>query len=112
MNLKELSEIKNKLGKVLNDKEVHDVIIFGSFIKGKTKPEDIDIAIISDREKFKIKGFHISVISINDFFKPVGLINTLLREGYSLIRNKSFSEVYGFKNQCLFNYELSDLPAS
>ena len=112
MNLKELSEIKNKLGKVLNDKEVHDVIIFGSFIKGKTKPEDIDIAIISDREKFKIKGFHISVISINDFFKPVGLINTLLREGYSLIRNKSFSEVYGFKNQCLFKYELSDLPAS
>ena len=91
--------------------QTKDAIVIKSTIAG-VKPEDIDIAIISDREKFKIKGFHISVISINDFFKPVGLINTLLREGYSLIRNKSFSEVYGFNNQCLFKYDLSDLPAS
>ncbi|MCR4327795.1 MAG: nucleotidyltransferase domain-containing protein [Nanoarchaeota archaeon] len=91
---------------------VYDVILFGSFVKGKTEPQDIDVAVISDKKIFKFKNYHVSIISLEDFFKPIGLVNTLIREGYSLKKNKPFSEVYGFKNKCLFRYELSDLSAS
>jgi len=112
MNLEELSRIKRKLRSVLKDKEVYDVILFGSFVKGKSVPSDVDVAIISDKKNFSSAGFHISIVSLKDFFTPIGLINTLFREGYSLRKNKSFSEVYGFKNKCLFRYELSDLSSS
>lgn len=113
MNLKELSKIKKDLKEVLKDKEVYDVVLFGSFVKGKVNLNDIDLAIISNK-KFENLGnkFHASFISLDDFFKPIGLMNTLFREGYSLRKNKSFSEVYGFKNKCLFKYELSGLSAS
>ena len=107
-----LLKIKKDLKRILSDKEVYDIIIFGSFVKGKANPSDIDLAIISDKKNFEIKGFHVSVISLIDFFKPVELINTLLREGYSLKRDKSFSESYGFKNKCLFRYELTELSLS
>ena len=112
MNSRELLKIKKKLKSILKDKEVRDVILFGSFVKGKNNPQDIDLAIISDKKNFDLKGFHFSAISLKDFFKPVGLINILFREGYSLKKNKSFSEVYGFKNKCLFKYELLGLSAS
>lgn len=111
-NLKNLSEIKKKLKDVLKDKDVYDVVLFGSFVKGKSSPNDIDLAIISDKNNFDVSGFHISVLSVSYFFKPHNLINTLFREGYSLKKNKSFSEVYGFKNKCLFRYELAHLSAS
>ena len=112
MNSKELSRIKKDFKKILRDNQVYDIILFGSFVKGKLNPQDIDVALITDKDYEKIKGYHTSFISIIDFFKPIGLINTLLREGYSLKKNKAFSEIYGFRNRCLFRYELSDLSAS
>ena len=112
MNLKNLSEVKKKLKIVLREKEVYDVVLFGSFVKGKSMPKDIDVAIISEKKNFVLKGFHVSILSVSDFFKPLSLVNTLFREGYSLKKNKSFAEVYGFKNKCLFRYELKNLSAS
>jgi predicted nucleotidyltransferase len=113
MNSKELLIIKKDLREILKDKEVYDIILFGSFVKGKANPKDIDVAIISNKKFDNLgKKFHASFISLDDFFKPIGLMNTLFREGYSLRKNKSFSEVYGFKNKCLFKYELSGLSAS
>jgi len=112
MNLKSLSEIKKKFKDILKDKEVYDIVLFGSFVKGNSFPRDIDVAIISEKKDFKLSGFHISILSIGDFFKPLSLVNTLFREGYSLKNNKFFSEVYGFKNKCLFKYALTNLSAS
>ena len=63
MNSKILLQVKNKLKKYLRDKEILDIVIFGSAIKGKLSPRDIDIAIISeDIINFDIAGFHISVL--------------------------------------------------
>ena len=68
MNSKILS-IKNKLKKYLKDRDILDVIVFGSVVKGKAMPNDIDIAIISNKEmKISIKGFHISLLKSEDFF--------------------------------------------
>ena len=106
--------IKNKLKEYLKDKDILDIIVFGSFIKGKADAKDIDIAIISEKSLIlNLKGFHISIIKPQDFFiNHPSLINTLLREGFSLKNNKSFSEIYSFSNKVLFAYKLENLNAS
>lgn len=114
MNFKILSYIRNKLKKELKDKEILDIIAFGSIVKGKEKPNDIDIAIISNKHiSLNNPNFHVSLIKPEDFFvNPPALINTLFREGYSLKNRKPFSELYNFSNKVLFKYELSSLNPS
>ena len=71
-----LSLIKNKLKNLFSDKKVIDIILFGSAIKGKLIPGDVDIAAILYEKPSKeflekinsIKGFHISVITAKEFF--------------------------------------------
>jgi predicted nucleotidyltransferase len=115
MSLMTLSSIKKDLKKLLTDKKVYDVILFGSFIKGKSLPADIDVALITDlKEDFELEGYHISLVSPTDFFSKnvPSVITTLFKEGYSLKKNQFFSENYGFANTCLFNYELKSLNNS
>lgn len=108
-----ISWVKNKLKKYLNDKDILDIIVFGSAVKGKENPGDVDIAIITGKEfKIDLSGFHVSVLKPEDFFKTVSLSHTLLREGYSLKNEKSFSEMYKFSNKVLFKYELISLNPS
>src|SRR3989339_606432 len=83
MNSKELLTIKKKFKDILKDKQVYDVVLFGSFVKGKIVPRDIDVVILSDKNNFNVDGFHISVLN-----------------------------VYDFNNVCLFKYDLSGLSAS
>lgn len=107
-------KIKTKLKKLLKNKEILDIVIFGSLTKGKPNPKDIDIALITSQKRIEeIPNFHISIITPEEFItSPPTLINTLLREGYSLKYNKAFSEKYNYKNRCLFKYELTTLNPS
>lgn len=113
MNSKILS-IKNKLGKYLKDKNVLDIIVFGSLMKGKTSPNDIDIAIITKEDiNVNIPNFHISLLKPEDFFiNPPSIVHTLLREGYSLKNERPFCQIYKFSNKVLFKYELTNLKLS
>ena len=112
MNLKNLSSIKNKLKKYLKDKEILDIIVFGSAVKGKNFPRDIDIAVITNKQ-IEISGFHTSVIRPEDFFvNPPSIVHALLREGYSIKNKCSFSQIYKFTNKVLFRYELVNLKSS
>jgi len=118
MALKNLSKIKNELKGLFQHKEILDLIIFGSFVKNKPNPNDIDIALIVkdksiDKSLLDNKNYHFSLISIDDFFKnSISLTNTLFREGYSLKHNKNFSELFNFANKVLFSYELLNLSNS
>ncbi len=114
MNSKSLLLIKNKLKKYLRDKNILDIIIFGSFIKGKSLPGDIDIAVIcKEKKSLDIAGFHVSVLGVEDFFVKVpSVVHTLFREGYSLKYKRAFSENYKFVGKALFKYELSGLKPS
>jgi predicted nucleotidyltransferase len=115
MNSKTLSQIKNKLKTLLKNKEILDIILFGSVVKGKSKPNDLDIALITDKEiTQKIKDFHTSLISPREIFSknPPSIINTLLREGYSLKHNKPLAETLKFNNKILFTYTLTNLSPS
>lgn len=113
MNSKILSQIKTKLKKHLADKEILDIILFGSFAKGSETFNDIDIVFITDKKINLDDKFHLTTLSPKDFFTKIPtLINTLLREGYSLKHKKNFSEIYGFSPFSLFNYDLSKLTPS
>ena len=112
MSSKILLLIKNKLKNYLKDKEILDIIVFGSAIKGKTLHRDIDIAIITNK-KIAIEGFHVSLLKPEEFFiNPPRIIHTLFREGFSLKKNKFFSDIYNFSNKVLFKYELTKLSPS
>jgi len=98
-------------------KEIIDIVVFGSFVKGKILPKDIDICIIF-REKIneeinktlrKEVEVHISSLLIDNFFsKPHSLAKTLLREGISLVNKKNLSENLGFFQHVLYYYSLKD----
>lgn len=114
MNSKTLTSIKTKLGKHLKNEKILDIILFGSFAKGNENPSDIDLAFIT-KEKIKLDdpNLHIAILSPEDFFNnPPTLINTLLREGYSLKNNKPFAKSFNFSSKTLFNYKLSSLNPS
>lgn len=114
MNSKTLALIKNKLKKYLKDKEVLDIILFGSFTKGNENPSDIDVAFITEKDiETDSLNFHVAVLTPKDFFgKPPLLVNTLLREGYSIKHNKPFAKLFNFTSNVLFNYNLSSLTPS
>jgi len=111
MNSKKLQQIKNKLNNYLKDKEILDIILFGSFVKGKAVPNDIDIAFVTNKNiNPKIKNFHISIIKPSEFFHKIPtLATTLLKEGYSIKNKKTLAENLKFKNKTLFNYSLTSL---
>ncbi|HIJ14355.1 TPA: nucleotidyltransferase domain-containing protein [Candidatus Woesearchaeota archaeon] len=101
----------NHLSKIKINKSIVDAVVFGSYIKGKEVPRDIDIALITDDPGANLDfKAHISRLTPREFFNPkTSLANTLVKEGYSL-RNKMFvSEAWGFKNRVMFSYDLSGL---
>ena len=102
-------------------KEIVDIVIFGSFVKGKILPRDIDVCIIF-REKInielnKIAGesfgkdleVHVSSLTVDNFFSKLhSLAKTLLKEGISLISKKGLSESLGFSQSVLYSYSLRE----
>ncbi|MBS3066287.1 nucleotidyltransferase domain-containing protein [Candidatus Pacearchaeota archaeon] len=120
MDLKNIQRLKSSLNEITKNKNVLDVILFGSFIKGKLNSNDIDIAIISETGKLNIdltsskyQNFHFSIISIENFFLThISLVNTIFREGYSIKYDKPFSELFKFSSKILFSYELKALKNS
>ena len=107
---------KNIKSKIKKFTEVDDVILFGSVVRGKDKPSDIDIMII-----FKSKVDKEVEYSIGKLFDvPVSIVSktkksvldsafdareSILFEGKSLISGKILSEKYGFSSLGMFKYD-------
>ena len=122
--LKKLSKyLKGKL-KGIDLTEIADIFLFGSAVKGKEFPRDIDICIIF-REKIskkmieniedRLKDFnvHISSLIVDNFFsKSHSLIKTLLLEGVSILNGKPLIQNFNFSSYVLYSYNLSELKAS
>jgi predicted nucleotidyltransferase len=110
-----------KLKSLLSSKEIIDIIIFGSAVKGKVIPRDIDIAVIChtkpskqlQKKLAKLKGFHVSILTVKDFFtRPAPFITALFAEGYSIKNKKPLAEHFGFLNRVMYCYDLSSLAPS
>ena len=108
---------------------VFDILLYGSAVKGKGTPRDIDIVIIlkkADKEEYfnlpyefktmlddtdidaDVKG-----IRIEELFDPNTLSReNILIEGYSLIHEKFLHEILGFSSYSLFIYNLDGMSNS
>jgi len=110
-----------------SDKCIWDIVIYGSMIRGKENPEDVDAAvIISEKKSFAFKlelaqklrqslkfqnfKFDVKVVDFNDFQDSNFLARQgIILEGFSITQGKFLSEIFGFKQYCIFKYGIQNL---
>lgn len=123
-NTKFLSDIKTFYKK--NEREVIDIILFGSTIKGKLRPSDVDLLIIYKSKdnlelnyqlKKQLERYKLNIQITSKTYSNIFKINfkvreSILSEGYSLINNLFIGESLGYSNLKLFKYELKNLNKS
>lgn len=122
--LKNLSKYLKKKIEGLDLSEVADIFLFGSAVRGKEFPKDIDICVVFRKKIIRETidaitkrlgklNVHISSLSIDNFFKrPHSLIKTVLVEGKSILTSKIFIQNFGFSSYVLYSYNLSKLKLS
>lgn len=122
-NSLKLLELKSK--KYQKNKEIFDIILYGSFARRKRKVNDIDILFIFyklplekrlaviqgfKKETIEIKSLDVKSINLDELFSESFLAKQgILVEGISLIRKKPFSERLGFAGFGLFSYKTKNL---
>lgn len=116
-----LAELKKNLRKILRKYDIiKDIIIFGSFVKGRDNPKDIDLAFIVKKKNTKlvplikkeigINKAHLDFITVDDVFSPLFL--SLINEGYSIKKNKFLRNVLNIRPMRLYAYDLKHLDKS
>ncbi|HIH42201.1 TPA: nucleotidyltransferase domain-containing protein [Candidatus Woesearchaeota archaeon] len=116
-----MKQLAKKLRKLLNDKDINDLIVFGSIAKNNLDAHDIDVAVISDKEidrqqlALEIKNIakkqvDLQIISLKDYDKFIWI--TLIREGYSIKHDRYLHEIYRIQPMMLYRYELKQLTPS
>ena len=116
-----MKQLAKKLRKLLNNKDINDLIVFGSVAKNSLDANDIDIAVISDKEidrqqlaldirTIAKKQVDLQIISLKDYDKFIWI--TLIREGYSIRHDKYLHEIYRIQPIMLYKYELKQLTPS
>ena len=107
---------RKKLKKLLN-KNLTDIILFGSFVKDGNA-NDIDIALVIKEKnelietKKNIKNIlkkeaDIQIIDLDSIYSLIWL--TLIKEGFSVKKNKFLAEIYKIKPAVLYKYSLKKL---
>lgn len=99
---------------------IEDIIIFGSFVKDKFQPQDIDIAIITQKRDLSLIGkissqlpkkFDIENLLPSQVYKThVGL--SIISEGFSIKENKFLRDLVGIEPKKIYNYEIRKLTPS
>lgn len=124
--LKFLQSESRKFSKKNN---VFDIVLYGSSVRDKEDPNDIDILLIFVNEKFesrlklvqefkdkiknKLKNLDIKSINLEELFDKNFLAGQgVLIEGISLVHLKPISKSFGFKGYSLFTYSLKNLNNS
>jgi predicted nucleotidyltransferase len=108
----EFKDYQRKLKPLLNRYSIHDIVIFGSLTKGKSHPQDIDIAVISDRKEPKLREeiktvlptADIQFIRWLDIYSPIWSV--LIAEGFSIRHNRYISELHKLNPMVLYKYSL------
>ena len=115
----EWQELKKSLKKLLiKYKEIRDFIIFGSLVKGKYAPKDVDIALVVDKkdislvgeikDQLKIKNLDVEIIEVGEIYQTrLGL--SLMSEGFSIKNNNFLREKLGISPMKLYTYEIKHL---
>lgn len=116
-NSEKFSKLRNNWKKLWKN-EIIDIILFGSSVKGKPIPNDIDICLIFRKEinqkiteeiqKLMGEKYHISTLTIDNFFtNPHSLAKTILLEGTSIITKNPIAENFNLKTKVIYTYDIS-----
>lgn len=111
---------------IANKNDLVDILVFGSVMRGKEKPGDIDILLVfKDKVRLDLQNyfrnkivsfnqpFEVTAVSYKELFSPTFIAHeAFLLEGYSLVNNLSISEGLGFKSFTMIKYDLSGLTKS
>ena len=109
-----------------NKRDILDIILFGSSVRGKEKPEDIDLLLIYKdkiildlsyklRKMIEEHNLKVEIISktYNESFSSTFLARTsILSEGFSITRNNGIAEGFGYSNFMLYKYSLKGFSKS
>lgn len=119
-----LTELKKWLKKYKQDNDIFDIVIYGSIVKGKSTPGDLDLLVIfrngtlrdrlakiqqikkriRTKGKIDIKSVLLEELFQKEFFARSGIF----LEGVSIFDNKPFANKIDFKSSFLFIYNLKD----
>ncbi|MDI6737563.1 MAG: hypothetical protein QME12_03535 [Nanoarchaeota archaeon] len=100
---------------------LEDIIFFGSFVKGKSKPKDMDVALlvcrkdeslINEIEKEILKNLQglkadFTVFTLKEIYSEVWL--SVITSGFSVSRGAFLREAYGIAPCKLYKYALTSL---
>jgi len=93
---------------LLKNSGVIDVIIFGSSVRGKDKPRDLDVCVVWNDKKGKTKKA--IDITYEELFSPSFLAREdILCDGFSLRLNQGVAEAYGYFAFRTFDYQLTNM---
>ncbi len=105
------------------NKEIIDIILFGSVVRGKKYPQDIDLLLLFSRQiddvviskikplltEYKIE---ITEATYADLFSESFLPRDTIFDGISLISGKKISQGFGYKPFVIFKYSLKGFTNS
>lgn len=118
---------KDLLSLLKKEKFLVDIFLFGSALKSKEKPNDVDIiALFRDKDYEQIESILYQIKKIgetaetNVHAEPIIIDNlhkqkvyvSILHEGFSIKNMTYLSEMLGFKSFILLNYNLQNKTAS
>ena len=117
-----MEKLRKSLLKILKSyKEIKDIIIFGSLVKGRSNPEDLDLALLvteSDlgliskvKKELGLNQVHLELIFLDELIYNT-LFLSLVNEGYSVLKGKYLNELLGTKPKLLYAYDLIHLNQS
>jgi predicted nucleotidyltransferase len=104
--------------------EIDDIVLFGSTLKGKDNPKDIDILIIFKKKVnkefeynlkqiYNLNKIQIESITLNEFYTENYIAKEgIFLEGYSLLHNKKINTLYGFNSIAFIKYDIQRLKGS
>lgn len=114
-----MAELKRNLKRILKKyKALADIIVFGSYVKGRISPKDIDFALMVKEKDLdlarKIKqelpsmNVHLEFIRTGELYAHP-LFISLLNEGYSIREGAFLRDILGISPKRLYKYDLKHL---
>ncbi len=115
-------KLKNELKKFVSGKEIDDILLFGSAVRGKEKPNDLDILVIFNEKVDKEEEYGVRKI-LKKYFDNLSIVSktqktileasfdareSFLFEAISLLTGKNLAQEYGFISFGMFKYGFSN----
>ena len=96
-------------------KTIDDIIVFGSIVKGSSEPKDLDVALLlknegelkNIKEDLRSISNNTDIEIVNSIYNPLWIV--LIREGFSVRKNRFLFEFYKIEPMILYKYSLKKL---